>query len=145
MAKQLQMRWPFLKTADSLKWELPAGYRLRNFENGDADAYIFLMQAAGFHTWGQNQLNSVFENAIADGIYFVEYLKTREIVATCSGQAKPTAEFPAGGELGWVACHPFHRGKGLGYAVCAVLTKRFLELSYSQIYLSTDDFRLPAI
>ena len=49
------------------------------------------------------------------------------------------------GELGWVAADPEHRGKRLGYAVCAITIKRILQAGYKHIYLLTDDFRLPAL
>jgi len=44
-----------------------------------------------------------------------------------------------------VAADPEHRGKGLGLAVCAQATARFIQAGYRNIYLLTDDFRLPAI
>ena len=57
----------------------------------------------------------------------------------------PLEYHPCGGELGWVAGDPEHKGSGLGFAVCAAVTRRLLEIGYRNIYLLTDDFRLPAI
>jgi mycothiol synthase len=57
----------------------------------------------------------------------------------------PAEGHPEGGELGWVAGDPEHRGRGLGLAVCAAVVARFLGAGYRRIYLRTDDFRLPAI
>ena len=44
-----------------------------------------------------------------------------------------------------MAADPDHKGKGLGYIVCAAVVKRFLDVGYSEIFLKTDDFRLPAV
>jgi mycothiol synthase len=52
---------------------------------------------------------------------------------------------PYGGELGWVGADPEHKGKGLGRVVCAAVTTRFLRAGYKDIFLRTDDFRLPAL
>ena len=57
----------------------------------------------------------------------------------------PSPYYPFGGELGWVAAHPDHKGKGLGKTVCAAVVGRLLRGGYSSIYLNTDDERLPAI
>ena len=38
-----------------------------------------------------------------------------------------------------------HKGKGIGYTVCAAVTRSLVERGYSRIFLTTDDWRLPAI
>jgi mycothiol synthase len=145
MAKQLLMNWPAERLGDSLKLDLPEGYLLRNFQSGDTEAYINLMKSAGFNEWNNETFNSVIEKAIPNGLFFIEHIESSEIVGTTVGSNNPTKYFPNGGELGWVAVNPSHCGKGLGCIVCAAVTKRFLELGYREIYLLTDDFRLPAI
>ncbi|MBC8103372.1 MAG: GNAT family N-acetyltransferase [Cytophagales bacterium] len=45
---------------------------------------------------------------------------TGQIVATAQATHAPTERHPEGGEIGWVAAHPEHRGKGLGRAVSAL-------------------------
>ena len=40
---------------------------------------------------------------------------------------------------------PEHSGKRLGAVVSAAATRRLVEAGYTDIYLLTDDFRLPAI
>lgn len=128
-----------------MTWKLPTAYRLRNFQNGDEAGYINLMRLAGFDNWGEDNLRAVIENAVPGGIYFIEHIESRDLVATAMGQAKPTKYFSAGAELGWVACDPAHSGQGLGRIVSAVVTKSLIKLAYHEIYLLTDDFRLPAI
>ena len=58
---------------------------------------------------------------------------------------RPQEIHPFGGELGWVAGHPDHTGKGLGMAVCASVVRRLLQAGYKNIFLNTDDWRLPAL
>jgi len=61
--------------------------------------------------------------------------------------AAAAAERRAGGwvELGWVAVSPAHRGRGLGLAVCARLTRRLLETGETALFGSTQDHRLAAL
>lgn len=139
------MVWPEKLLDASLEWQVPDGYRLRNFQSGDEQAYIQLLRSAGFKDWDENNLKKVLTDAVNDGIFFIEHTDTSEIVATTVAGDKPSKYFESGGELGWVACHPDHTGKRFGFITCAAVTARFLELGYKQIYLSTDDFRLPAI
>ena len=58
---------------------------------------------------------------------------------------RPQDIHPFGGELGWVAGHPDHTGNGLGLAVCASVVRRLLQAGYKNIFLNTDDWRLPAL
>ena len=67
------------------------------------------------------------------------------IVATAMCQHNYSGQSPFTGDVGWVACHPDHRGKGLGLALCARVIQRFLEAGYTAIQLHTEYFRLPAI
>jgi len=40
---------------------------------------------------------------------------------------------------------PEHRGKGLGRAVSLAAVNRFIRAGFRNVYLMTDDFRLPAL
>jgi mycothiol synthase len=68
-----------------------------------------------------------------------------KIVASAMGIHDPADPNPGGSELGWVAGDPAHAGRGLGRAVCAAVTKRLIESGYRDIYLLTDDWRIPAL
>jgi len=57
----------------------------------------------------------------------------------------PSQLHPDGGELGWVAGDPEHRGRRLGAVVCAAVVARLIDAGYRRVYLKTDDGRLPAI
>ena len=75
----------------------------------------------------------------------IEYKKDGTLVSTAQCDHCPTKEFPYGGELGWVAGDPYHKGKGLGMAVCVAAVNRFIKAGYHNIYLQTDDQRLAAL
>ena len=53
--------------------------------------------------------------------------------------------YPGGGELGWLAGHPAHAGKGLGLAVSAAVTARLIEEGCEVVHLYTEDYRLAAL
>lgn len=124
---------------------LPSGYVLRTFRESDRDSWIHLMRAAGFDGWGQEVVKQALSVALPDGVFFVEHGPTRELVATAMAGHKSSDLHPFGGELGWVAVSPAHRGKRLSSVVCIEVTRRLLTAGYREIYLSTDDWRLPAI
>ena len=124
---------------------LPEGYGLHPFRESDRDAWIRLMQQAGFEGWSQENLKQALSSALPDGIFFIEYGPARELAATAMAGHKPSELHPFGGELGWVAVSPPHRGRRLSSVVCVEATRRLIAAGYRDIYLCTDDWRLPAI
>jgi len=48
MDEQLQMIWPEVWMTHWPEWQVPAGYLLRRFRDGDEEAYVELMHVAGF-------------------------------------------------------------------------------------------------
>jgi mycothiol synthase len=139
------MVWPEQRLRSPPAWSLPQAYTLRTFRPEDAADHVRLMHAAGFANWSQEQLAAALEKCLPDGFFVIEHSPSRRLVAAAMAQHQPSACHPCGGELGWVAGDPDHKGKRLGRAVCAAATKRLLEIGYRNIYLLTDDFRLPAI
>ena len=75
----------------------------------------------------------------------IAHRATGALVATSIAQHRATPLHPRGGEVGWIAADPEHKGRGLGLAVTAAAVARFIAAGYRRIYLMTDDFRLPAI
>jgi len=140
-AQQLQM---IMSNAEVVVPELPAGYVLRTFRPSDTESYIELMHAAGFGFWNADVLGEWLNRVLPDGLFVVEH-DSGAIVATAMATHNPSPQHPFGGELGWVAGRPEHKGKGLGAAVCAAVVRRYREAGYKRIYLKTDDHRLPAI
>lgn len=142
---QLHMIWPERLLHSPPTPTLPAGYALRQYRGEDEDKHAALMRKAGFEQWNESLLQSMLRMLIPGGLFVVEHEASREIVATAMAVHRPTLLHPQGGELGWVAAHPEHRGKGLGLAVSATAVNHFLGAGYTRIYLCTDDWRLAAI
>ncbi len=140
---QLQMLWPpGLKVAEPA---VPAGYRLRHWREGEHDAHARLMSSAGFTDWTVASLHTWLGHLLPEGFFVVEHGASGALVATAMANHRATPVHPFGGELGWVATDPGHRGRGLGQVVCAAVVARLLGAGFRRIYLQTDDGRLPAI
>jgi mycothiol synthase len=142
---QLHMVLSFAAWADVRPPALPDGYGLRTFRGCDGDAWVRLMRQAGFDDWSRETVKQALSAALPDGIFFLEQGPARELVATAMAGHKPSDLHPFGGELGWVAVIPPHRGLRLSPVVCFEATRRLVAGGYREIYLSTDDWRLPAI
>ena len=67
------------------------------------------------------------------------------MVGTAMACHNPSPRHPFGGTLSSVAVDTAQRGKGLGYVVSAAATARLLQGGYVDIYMETDDWRLPAL
>jgi mycothiol synthase len=124
---------------------LHADYDLRTYQPGDETAWFSVMELAGFGVWDHERLQPTLATILPKGWFFAVHRATGAVVATAMATHKPTPEHPFGGELGWVAGDPAHKGKGLGWTVCAAVTHRYLRAGYENIYLKTDDWRLPAL
>jgi len=143
--EQLRMVWPEELLCSAPEPRLPDGYELRLYRDTDEAAWIELMAGAGFDGWYHDRLERTIHTILPDGFFLVEHRPSGRVVATAMATHHPAPGHPFGGELGWVAGDSEHSGKGLGLVVCAAVTARFIAAGYRNIYLRTDDFRLPAI
>jgi mycothiol synthase len=66
-------------------------------------------------------------------------------VATAQFHRKPDGQYAGIAELGWVAVDPAHQGRGLAMVVNLAVMHYAASLGYDEIFLNTDDWRLPAI
>jgi predicted dehydrogenase/GNAT superfamily N-acetyltransferase len=144
-ATQIRMVWPASEGIAIPTITLPSGYELRTYRDEDKANYIALLKKAGFDGWDHDRLQGLLRKTLPEGLFLIEHVSSGELVATSVATHNPIDGMPYGGELGWVAGAPEHAGKGLGYAVCAAVIRRFLQAGYRNIYLYTDDFRLPAL
>ncbi len=122
----------------------PDGYTLRTFADTDTARYLELMRLAGFEGWGPETVQDTMKRILPDGFFVIQHV-SGVLVATAMATHAPAPLHPSGGELGWVAGHPEHSGRGLGAIVCAAVVRRYRAAGYRRIFLRTDDFRLPAI
>ncbi len=144
---QLQMVWPEKLLDSPPEPTLPPGYELRCYDDSDADqaGWLEVMAKAGFEGWDRDRLAGTLRTVLPEGLFLIVHRPGGKVVATAMAQHVPGEGHPYGGVVGWVAGDPAHKGKGLGLAVVAAATARLLDAGYRDIYLQTDDWRLPAI
>jgi mycothiol synthase len=124
---------------------LPAGYALRPLARVDLPAWVELMQRNGeLGTWTAERAAALFGGQMELDASFVV---TRGDAAVATAQLNPHSldDYAPTPELGWVAADPAHRGRGLGRAVCLAVLRAAGAAGYGEIFLRTDDHRVPAI
>jgi mycothiol synthase len=141
---QLRMVWPFARLRECPPMHPTAGYSIRTFQPGDETAFLELMSSLDFGPWDEAK-NSYNLNKIIPGGWFFATDTSGRIIATAMCLHNYSGQSPFTGDVGWIACHPDHRGNSLGLALCSCVTRRFLEAGYTAIQLHTEYFRLPAI
>jgi mycothiol synthase len=138
---QLVMRRGHLR--DLPKIELPAGYSIRSFKDGDERFWDRIIQVT-FETPSYD-FNKVMK---ADPAFRPE----RVLFVTCGDEPVATASAwqvdrfgPVIGYLHMVGVSPEHQGKQLGYWVSLAVLHHFVAVGRMEAVLQTDDFRLAAI
>jgi mycothiol synthase len=122
--------------------ELPPGYRMRQLQVKDRGAYWRLFGNV-FDT--HSRLDNLATKSLPGGFFVVEAAKGGTVVASAAAAVYPRDRHPEGGSVQWVMTDDAHTDKGLGTAVVAAATKRLVEAGFQRSFLSTDDWRLPAI
>jgi len=140
---QLQMMWPehLLNALPAV--QLPPGYTLRTYQQGDELRFYKVMELSGWPGWNDEVLQPWLPRILPEGWFMAIHEESGEIVATA--MALRSEVYPSGGELGWLAGDPAHAGKGLGMAVSVAVTARFIEAGCRPIHLYTEGYRLPAL
>jgi mycothiol synthase len=141
---QLRMVWTSASRHHCPPFSPAAGYSVRTFRDGDEQAFLSLMSCLDFDPWDEAKLAYNMNRIIPEG-WFLATDSSRQIIATAMCMHNYSGRSPFTGDVGWVACHPDHRGKGLGRCLCARVTRRFLKAGYTAIQLHTEYYRLPAI
>jgi mycothiol synthase len=135
------MHWP--ASAQPPKPVLPDGYILRGWKPGDDVGWLALLNANGsFGPWTAKRLSGENRTLVRSGQRFI--VRDDLLVATTGVYDREIAGCPRW-EIGWVAAHPAHTGRGLGKAVVGAATAAAVGLGGRPIALYTDDHRLPAI
>lgn len=142
---QLTMRWPRSRLRDPLPETLADGYSIRTYRPGDERRFLELMQLGEFGPWDEGKLTYNLNRVIPGGWFFIDRAGSQLAVATAMCLHNYSDDAPFTGDVGWLACDPDHRGKGLGLQVTAFATNRFLAAGYSRIQLHTEYYRLAAI
>lgn len=121
---------------------LPQGYLLRQYEESDRASYWRLF-AEVFNT--NSRLDELRTASLANGFHVAVDESSGDVVASAVAAEFPRAGHDELGSLQWVMTDPAHTGKGLGRAVVTAATSTLDSGGYEHVYLSTDDWRLPAI
>jgi len=145
LRRQLTMQRPTLDGLASL--EVPEGYRLRSWRDGDEVAVAELFSEAFAGPWTPS---SVLEHLLhCDGIepqsIFVAETSAGELAGTATAWlARPDVPQDTG-YLHRVAVWQKHGGRGLGTLVSLAALRHMARAGRRRALLNTDDFRLPAI
>jgi mycothiol synthase len=137
---QLHMVWPAggPLAADALR--LPDGYSLEPAGADELPAFRELMAKVALGQWNDENLERVRATVVPSGWQIVRHRASGALVATGMAQRNPIADlYPEGHEVGWIAAHPDHGGRGLGRVITAAALARLLEVGATQIYLRTAD------
>jgi len=147
-SEQLRMIWPPERLDAPPAVTIHPDYELRTFRTGSAEdlnGWYRLMELAGFGVWDEARLAPILARILPNGWFFAEHRETGVLAASAMACHEPRPLHPFGGALNWVCGDPGHRGNGLGMSVCAAVTGRLMAAGYENIFLLTDDERLPAI
>ena len=117
------------------------GYDLRRCRAGDSDGVAGVLDASGFQGWTAGRVADYLAEPERGAGSRVVARGTRIVASTFASWQ----ELGRVGVLDYVACHPEHRGRGLGRAVCLGVLRFFAGRGYESVTLLTDDVRLPAI
>ena len=142
---QLTMRWPRSRLFDRLLETVADGYSIRTYQSGDEHRFLQLMEFGEFDPWDEGKLTYNLNRTIPGGWFFIVHTRSQLPVATAMCLHNYSGDQPFTGDIGWLACDPNHRGKGLGVQIMAWVTNRFLAAGYSTIQLHTEYYRLAAI
>lgn len=146
--EQLHMIW---KRRPAAVYAMPEGFAIRNFREGDTDAWLGLCVAGQLiDKVGPEE----FKKTITDfGPMGLEPGRDVFVVEHCDGRMAATITafvYTAGPRAGeglihMVAADPAVRGRGLGNAMMTVAMGKLYGEGCETARLKTDDFRLPAI
>lgn len=126
---------------------VPAGYRLRHFTPDDGEAWAGLLSENGeLGAWDAARSAPYFtddSHMALEGAFLIT--KGSQPVATAQLHLTPAGRFAPLPEMGWVAVSPRHQGHGLAAVVCLAVMHHAASTGHQEIFLKTDDHRLPAI
>ncbi len=124
---------------------LPEGYSIRSYRPGDAAEWNRIIAESfggGPEDWNFDRIMRPEVSFRPERVFFI--CSRDEAVATASAFCRP-AFMPGFGMLHYVAVLPEHAGRRLGLQVSLAALICMREDGRSGAWLSTDDFRLPAI
>ena len=122
--------------------DLPPGYDLRLVSLEDKHSYAQTFVTAFDDP---SPFGDLLKHSLPEGFFVVEHLPTGMVVAASTAAVYEKSQHPDGHSLQWVVAHSDHRGTGAGRVTIAAATRVLADQATNYSYLSTDDFRIPAI
>ncbi len=126
-------------------YNLPVGYRIRKLKDDEGEAWCAcLLNDMGIDTMSQELFKEKMLDDIdvPDNSIFCVEDENHIPVATATAQLKVEGNIA---HLHMVGARERERGKGLGLAVCAAVIQKHLDDGNVTCFLTTHDWRLPAI
>lgn len=147
--EQLLMKWNKGEIPD---FKLPEGYELVQYRRGGTERlseeefrkeWIGIRMSDGNLEQMEKWFHTVYDDPDVpeDGFFVILY--NGKIVS--NAQIQLGNHEPGTATLHAVCTDPAHRGKGLGKIITGAVMKNALDRGLSTVYLTTDDFRIPAI
>ena len=124
---------------------IPDGYVMDTFETRGVNDWIEVLNATNqLGEWDQEKAKTWIEgerSIIKQGTFFILF-NDRPVASACTIPPGSEEKRP---EIGWITVSPDHQGKKLGYQVTLAGLRFLKSREYSETFLHTDDWRLPAI
>jgi mycothiol synthase len=144
MPGQLRMRRTHYRGLPPL--QLPDGYALRTYRDGDETHWARIINAVGsLGTWDESRVRRELTGRPQfdpEGLFFV--VSDATPVATACAWRDRLGEAEVG-QLHMVAVAPEHQGRRLGTAASVAAVRYFEAHGFAAVYLLTDDVRLAAV
>jgi len=138
--KQLKMVRPASPLAD---FPLPAGYSIRTYRQGDEKTWVKICNGPLGEWTEQEFLDRMLgDPGVAAGESYFLIAPDGRIAGTATAQMRPDSDV---GFLHMVGIDEEFRGKGLSKPMSAVPVRYSIEQGRDVVWLSTDEWRLPAI
>lgn len=118
------------------------GYKLRQATLEDHRSYT---QTFATTYDDPSPFGDLMKHTIPGGFFVVEHMPTGTVVAASTAAIYKKSQYPEGHSLQWVVAHTDHRATGSGQATVAAATQILADTAPKHSYLTTDDFRIPAI
>jgi len=143
---QPQLRMAMTDFAHLPPVEAPAGYELRTYRQGDEQHWADIMNSTGqMGSWTAEKVERDITGSprfIREAMFFATWDGT-PVSTACAFLDDPSSREVI--QLHMVATKPEHQGKGLA-KVCSLAVMHYsAEHGCKEVYLRTDDFRVPAV
>jgi GNAT superfamily N-acetyltransferase len=124
--------------------EVPAGYTIRPYRDGDEERLTPVFQVCFDSGWSPDRIIKTFvEDFCWSPARMCVLCHGDETVGTAT--AWEARERRGHGMLSYLAILPEHRGKRLGYVLTARVLNLLERMGYPDVWVATDDWWLPAI